>query len=361
MASVCVEGRSLNPFMLYGEVTIARRRRRDLVKAKMSRDSRVVENIGQAAKRDLSKRAENIGINRKMDLKCDEVVTGRVDSNVAEVDPTMSTDPRVIENLIQLESATIPRMDYFKAFQSDIKPFMRRFVAIWMLELCDEQHVEEQVFPLAINFLDRFLCECDISRQQLQLLGATCLLMASKIRQCIALSVELLCAYTDFTVTPEQIRSWELLVLATLQWNISAITGFDYIDHILQRVSWGSENPHIRTHAHTLVSVCLTELVFMRTPPSVLAAACICAATRGINSPSARLALGDIVRLIRVDPVEVELAVRHIEAIVATQAAAMQKQQQQIAIKSQYAGLPAKCASEVYHESGSDFQGVGFY
>uniref|UniRef100_A0A1B0D5I3 Cyclin-like domain-containing protein n=2 Tax=Phlebotomus papatasi TaxID=29031 RepID=A0A1B0D5I3_PHLPP len=193
-----------------------------------------------------------------MDLRCDEVVGGRIDSNFAGIDPTMSRDPRVIENLIQLEGATIPRMDYFKSLQTDLKPFMRKFVAIWMLELCDEQHTEEQVFPLAMNFLDRFLCECDISRQQLQLLGATCLLLASKIRQCIALSVDLLCAYTDFTVTPEQIRSWELLVLASLQWNLSAITGFDYIDHILHRVSWGSENPHIRTHSHTLVSVCLT-------------------------------------------------------------------------------------------------------
>lgn len=54
------------------------------------------------------------------------------------------------------------------------------------------------------------------------------------------------------------LQSWELLLLASLQWNVSAITGFDYVDHILRRVPWGTENPHIRTHAHTLVSVCLT-------------------------------------------------------------------------------------------------------
>jgi hypothetical protein len=53
-------------------------------------------------------------------------------------------------------------------------------------------------------------------------------------------------------------QNWELLVLSKLEWNISAITGFDYIDHILERVPWGAENPHIRQHAHTLVSVCCT-------------------------------------------------------------------------------------------------------
>lgn len=70
-----------------------------------------------------------------MDLRCDEVVGGRIDSNFAGIDPTMSRDPRVIENLIQLEGATIPRMDYFKSLQTDLKPFMRKFVAIWMLEV----------------------------------------------------------------------------------------------------------------------------------------------------------------------------------------------------------------------------------
>lgn len=60
---------------------------------------------------------------------------------------------------------------------------------------------EEQIFPLAINYMDRFLCVCIIKRQQLQLLGATCLLIASKIRSSNILSVDLLCAYTDYSVT----------------------------------------------------------------------------------------------------------------------------------------------------------------
>lgn len=64
---------------------------------------------------------------------------------------------------------------------------------------------EDQVLPLAINFMDRFLCTCAIKRQQLQLLGATCLLIASKIRSTNFLPIELLCAYTDYSVTHEHI------------------------------------------------------------------------------------------------------------------------------------------------------------
>lgn len=52
---------------------------------------------------------------------------------------------------------------------------------------------------------------CPISRQQFQLLGAVCLLLATKIRQCYALTTDLLCAYTDYSVSPDEIRVSQLL------------------------------------------------------------------------------------------------------------------------------------------------------
>lgn len=54
--------------------------------------------------------------------------------------------------------------------------------------------------------MDRFLCICPISRSQFQLLGAVCLLLATKIRQCYALTADLLCAYTDYSVKSDEIR-----------------------------------------------------------------------------------------------------------------------------------------------------------
>lgn len=72
----------------------------------------------------------------------------------------------------------------------------------------------------------------------------------------------------------------------------------------------------------------------MSVTPSLLASACICAAARGVNAPSAQFALRDVCRLTQVDPLEVEFTVRHIEAVVAKETAALQKQQSQ-ALKQQ--------------------------
>lgn len=85
-------------------------------------------------------------------------------------------------------------------------PFVSHQFLTFLFKVCDEQNCEGQVFPLAINYMDRFLSVCAIKRTQFQLLGATCLLLASKIRQCHSLRADLLSVYTDCSVSPAQMR-----------------------------------------------------------------------------------------------------------------------------------------------------------
>ncbi|KAL0273218.1 UNVERIFIED_CONTAM: hypothetical protein PYX00_005947 [Menopon gallinae] len=186
------------------------------------------------------------------DLFCCERL--QPDLRKAEKDPVIFLDSRVLPNLLNLEKQYIPNCDYFSVVQYDIKPFMRKVVATWMLEL----GLEDQVFPLAVNYLDRFLCSCNINKKHLQLAASVCIMLASKIRQCQYVSMETLCFYSDHSITSQQIKDWEVLVLSKLRWNIAAVTGFDYIDHIIDRVPWGTENSLIRRHATTLVGICYT-------------------------------------------------------------------------------------------------------
>uniref|UniRef100_A0A182IN77 Cyclin N-terminal domain-containing protein n=1 Tax=Anopheles atroparvus TaxID=41427 RepID=A0A182IN77_ANOAO len=158
------------------------------------------------------------------ELSCEEIIYEEVDNRFAEPDRHMITDDRVIQNLIRLERLTMPPCNYFAGVQQDIKPNMRKIVTTWMLEL----------------------------------LGCCTLLLASKIRQCQPLTVDVLSAYTDHAVSPDQIRNWELLLISKLEWNINAVTAYDYVDHILERAKWGSDDARLREHAHTLIHVCNT-------------------------------------------------------------------------------------------------------
>ncbi|GBP77820.1 hypothetical protein EVAR_51866_1 [Eumeta japonica] len=90
-----------------------------------------------------------------------------------------------------------------------LTPFREKSLLFKPLDrkVCEEQRCEEQVFPLAVSYLDRFLSQRSISRQQLQLLAVTAMLVASKFRQCNLLPIDLLCAYTDHSVQPHEVRT----------------------------------------------------------------------------------------------------------------------------------------------------------
>lgn len=57
------------------------------------------------------------------------------------------------------------------------------------------------------------------------------------------------------------LQQFEVVVLSRLEWDLSAVTGFDYVDHVLERVSWSRNQPLVRRHARTLVDLCYTGTV----------------------------------------------------------------------------------------------------
>lgn len=80
-----------------------------------------------------------------------------------------------------------------------------------LFQVCEEEKSNEDVFPLAINYLDRFLTVMPTRKSYLQLLGAVCMFLASKLKDCRPISAEKLCMYTDNSFSPR-----ELLVRATV-------------------------------------------------------------------------------------------------------------------------------------------------
>ena len=150
------------------------------------------------------------------------IVTQNLETQ-ASVDKNLLQDQRVLENMLATERRDI--IDYCgTGLQREVAPHMRKIVTDWMMEVCEDQQCQPQVFFLAVSYLDRVLSSLNIKKNQFQLLAAVCILLASKFSQVVPITTEQLVIYTDNSVSKKDLLQWEILVLEVLQWEISIST-----------------------------------------------------------------------------------------------------------------------------------------
>merc|ERR1711936_1423748 len=207
-------------------------------------------------------------------------------------DHSQIKDVRILQNLLRNEDRFLPDCpDYMtnKELNHSITPDMRKIVADWMLEVIQEQNSQPEVFCLAMNIMDRFLSQTPVLRNQLQLLGAVCTLIASKIREPCPIPGKSLIIYTDYSITAEELKEWELFVLYKMQWELSAITPLDYLDHAIPRLDLENhvDIEELRRRTETILVLAATDYQFAYHSPSLMAASAIFTALQSLSSPDA--------------------------------------------------------------------------
>jgi hypothetical protein len=74
-------------------------------------------------------------------------------------------------------------------------------------------------------------------------------------------------------------------VLDVLEWDLSAVTPYSILDHILRSVKLDStfNMETVQKHAETFIALAATEHIFCSKSPAVVAVSCLGAALRGLN------------------------------------------------------------------------------
>lgn len=74
---------------------------------------------------------------------------------------------------------------YLETVQTDIRWSMRLLLFDWMMEVCDEYTLKRETYHLTTSLVDLYLSKKKCPVSKLQLLGATCLLIGSKMEEIV--------------------------------------------------------------------------------------------------------------------------------------------------------------------------------
>ncbi|KAF2544826.1 hypothetical protein F2Q70_00020003, partial [Brassica cretica] len=130
---------------------------------------------------------------------------------------------------------------------------------------------------LTVYLIDWFLNGNYMERNRLQLLGVTCMLIASKYEEIFAPRVEEFCSITDNTYTRDQVLEVENQVLAHFSFQIYTPTPKTFLRRFLRaaHASYLSLHLELEFLASYLTELTLIDYHFLKFPPSVIAASAI--------------------------------------------------------------------------------------
>ncbi|XP_048869690.1 G1/S-specific cyclin-D2-like isoform X1 [Brienomyrus brachyistius] len=201
-----------------------------------------------------------------------------------------SWDLTVIEGLLMSENKYMPSPLYVSLIEED--SHTREALTNWTLQVCGEHGSADSVFPLAISLLDRYLSQSFSLPISPLCLTAACVLLASKLADEEAVSAEALCMAARFAFLPQHLRDMEIIVLASLHWDITAVTPQDFLPHFLSALrdrtgTLGRDTARLRSvlraRCSTLAALCICDSQFLGTRPSVIAAAALNCALRELG------------------------------------------------------------------------------
>jgi len=196
----------------------------------------------------------------------------------------------IYEYLRQLEQLYAVEADYLtmpagSKVKSEINGKMRAILIDWLIQVHQRFSLLQETLYLTICILDRYLSTrfAEVKRKKLQLVGVSCMWIASKYEEMYAPEINDFVYITDNAYTSLDIRTMELDILRALDFNL----GKPLPLHFLRRNSKAAGvDAKQHNFAKFFMEMTLQEYSFVHVSPSQLAAAALCLSCRVVNEES---------------------------------------------------------------------------
>ncbi|KAJ6409514.1 hypothetical protein OIU84_009084 [Salix udensis] len=167
--------------------------------------------------------------------------------------------------------------NYMREVQNDVSVNMRETLVDWLVEVAEEYRLVSDTLYLTVSYIDRFLSSQALSRNNLKLLGVSCMLIASKYEEISPPNVESFCHITDSSCSKDQVLDMEKQVLKSLNYEMGAPTTINFLRILLKAAQENCESSDLQFEflGCYLAELSLLEYGCMRFLPSMIAASAV--------------------------------------------------------------------------------------
>lgn len=113
---------------------------------------------------------------------------------------------------------------------------MRAVVIDWLIDVHIQFHLLPQTLFLAINLLDRYLERTKTTKEELQLIGMTALILASKYEEILYPETHDAEFVTEGACKTQEILCMESKMLIVLEFSLTTITPYNLLDILTRRL-----------------------------------------------------------------------------------------------------------------------------
>ncbi|XP_074373308.1 G2/mitotic-specific cyclin S13-7-like isoform X2 [Apium graveolens] len=166
-------------------------------------------------------------------------------------------------------------------FQPEINQKMRAILVDWLIEVHHKFELSPETLYLTVNIVDRYLASTMATRRELQLLGISAMLLASKYEEIWAPEVNDFVCISDRAYSHQQVLVMEKKVLGGLEWNLTVPTPYVFLVRFI-KASLPNE-PDVNNMTFFLAELGMMNYATVMYCPSMVAASAVYGARCTLN------------------------------------------------------------------------------
>jgi len=111
---------------------------------------------------------------------------------------------------------------------------MRSILVDWIIEVHFQFKLKVESLFLTINLIDRFLEKVSVTKETLQLVGVSAMLIACKYEEIWPPLIKDYIHISDNAYTKDQIIAMELSMLTELDFNVNFVSSYSFLERFIQ-------------------------------------------------------------------------------------------------------------------------------